>query len=56
MSEIKNEYEQTTRTREWKTFLFITVCLFPILSVLLIGGYGFTVWFLQMFMGPPGHG
>ncbi|WP_019614950.1 trimethylamine N-oxide reductase system protein TorE [Psychromonas ossibalaenae] len=57
MSEIKTESEQTTRAGEWKTFLFITVCLFPILSVMLVGGYGFSVWFLQMFMiGPPGHG
>ncbi|PMH46737.1 trimethylamine N-oxide reductase system protein TorE [Vibrio sp. 10N.286.49.B3] len=43
---------------EWKSFLFITVILFPILSVAFVGGYGFLVWALQVFVwGPPGvHG
>lgn len=42
---------------EWKAFLFISVFLFPILSVVLVGGYGFIIWMLQMFLlGPPGHG
>lgn len=46
-----------TRSNEWKSFIFITVFLFPLISILLVSGYGFTVWFLQMFiMGPPGHG
>ncbi|HGP4927490.1 TPA: trimethylamine N-oxide reductase system protein TorE, partial [Vibrio cholerae O1] len=46
------------RSLEWKSFLFITVVLFPILSVAFVGGYGFIVWMLQMFVfGPPGlHG
>lgn len=57
MSSSNTVSEQTTRTSEWKTFLFLTVCLFPILSVALVSGYGFSLWFLQMFvMGPPGHG
>lgn len=34
-------------------FLFITVVLFPILSVMIVGGYGFAVWIFQMFTGPP---
>jgi nitrate reductase NapE len=51
------ESEEITRSTEWKTFLMLTVFLFPILSIAVIGGYGFSVWFLQMFMmGPPGHG
>ncbi len=42
---------------EWRAFLFIAVVLFPVLSVALIGGYGFVVWMLQVFFfGPPGHG
>ncbi|HBI07822.1 MAG TPA: nitrate reductase [Erwinia persicina] len=28
--------------------------LFPLLSVALVGTYGFAVWFLQMLFGPPG--
>ncbi|MBP2701761.1 trimethylamine N-oxide reductase system protein TorE [Photobacterium lucens] len=42
---------------EWRTFLFIVVLLFPILSVMFVSGYGFIVWALQVFVfGPPGHG
>ncbi|GAM70845.1 periplasmic nitrate reductase component napE [Vibrio sp. JCM 19236] len=43
---------------EWKSFFFIAVVMFPVLSVILVGGYGFIVWMLQVFvLGPPGaHG
>ncbi|MEF1217296.1 trimethylamine N-oxide reductase system protein TorE [Photobacterium damselae] len=52
-----DQKDQSTRGREWKAFLFITVFLFPILSVMVVGGYGFIVWMLQLFVfGPPGHG
>ncbi|GAL03775.1 periplasmic nitrate reductase, NapE protein [Photobacterium aphoticum] len=33
---------------ELKAFLFITIILFPILAVAVVGGYGFFVWFLQV--------
>ena len=54
MSKDKNDTQ--SKSSERKTFFFLTVCLFPALTVALIGAYGFSVWFLQMFiMGPPGH-
>ncbi|WP_373604465.1 trimethylamine N-oxide reductase system protein TorE [Vibrio sp. UCD-FRSSP16_30] len=50
--------EQEKHSLEWKAFLFIAVILFPVLSVMFVGGYGFVVWMLQVFvLGPPGtHG
>ncbi|WP_028021625.1 trimethylamine N-oxide reductase system protein TorE [Enterovibrio calviensis] len=49
--------EPEKQSYEWRAFLFITVFLFPILSVMLIGGYGFAIWMSQVFFfGPPGHG
>lgn len=42
------------KTKEWRIFIFIIVFLFPLLSVALVGGYGFTIWMYQLFMGPPG--
>ena len=45
---------QPTRRRELLMFLFLTVVLFPILSVMIVGGYGFAVWIWQIFNGPPG--
>jgi nitrate reductase NapE len=42
--------------REWRTFLFIIIAMFPILSVAVVGGYGFIIWMSQILLGPPGHG
>ncbi|TVQ88104.1 MAG: nitrate reductase [Chromatiaceae bacterium] len=40
--------------KEWRLFLFIVLLLFPLLSVAVVGTYGFTVWMYQLIMGPPG--
>ncbi|HEF4762031.1 periplasmic nitrate reductase, NapE protein [Pseudomonas baetica] len=48
------EEQKTQRRKETRLFLFLVVCLFPLLSVAIVGGYGFIVWFLQMIYGPPG--
>ena len=42
------------RRKETRLFVFLVVCLFPLLSVFIVGGYGFSVWFFQMLYGPPG--
>ncbi|MDX5373945.1 MAG: periplasmic nitrate reductase, NapE protein [Pseudomonadaceae bacterium] len=44
----------TSKAKETRLFLFLVVCLFPLLSVAIVGGYGFLVWILQIFTGPPG--
>ncbi|MFI8744210.1 periplasmic nitrate reductase, NapE protein [Pseudomonas sp. NPDC077186] len=46
--------EATPKGKETRLFLFLVVCLFPLLSVALVGGYGFFIWFMQMLLGPPG--
>ncbi|NLS13423.1 trimethylamine N-oxide reductase system protein TorE [Vibrio sp. SM6] len=49
--------EKREKSDESLAFITIAVVLFPLLSVILIGGYGFIVWMLQLFVfGPPGHG
>jgi periplasmic nitrate reductase NapE len=42
--------------RRWErgVFLFLTVVLAPVLAVLFVSAWGFTVWIWQMFNGPPG--
>ena len=42
------------KRQEWRLFIFIIVFLFPILSVMVVGGYGFAVWMSQIILGPPG--
>jgi nitrate reductase NapE len=39
---------------ELAVFAFLAIVLAPILSVLIVGGYGFLVWIWQMIHGPPG--
>lgn len=46
--------EETPPRKEWALFIFIVVFLFPMLSVMVVGGFGFMVWMFQLIMGPPG--
>ncbi|MBG4494772.1 periplasmic nitrate reductase, NapE protein [Pseudomonas aeruginosa] len=39
---------------EARLFLFLVICLFPLLSVALVGGFGFCVWMYQLLAAPPG--
>ena len=38
---------------EFFGFLFLTVVLAPIISIAVVGGYGFLTWMYQVFVGPP---
>lgn len=42
------------RRRELLLFLVVTLVVFPLLAVGIVGGYGFGVWIFQMIAGPPG--
>ncbi|MBC6905294.1 nitrate reductase [Saccharophagus sp. K07] len=42
------------KAKEWRLFIFIIVFLFPILSVAVVGGYGFVFWMYQLIAGPRG--
>lgn len=42
--------------RELHTFVFLSVILAPILSITIVGGYGFLIWISQIILGPPGTG
>lgn len=42
-----------SKQEERRVFLFLVVFLAPILSVVLVGGYGFSIWMLQLVFGPP---
>jgi nitrate reductase NapE len=49
-----NDDEKLRQTEEFRTWLFFTVVLAPILAVLIVSGYGFVVWMWQTFVaGPP---
>jgi nitrate reductase NapE len=42
------------RTEEWRTWVFLTVVMAPVLAVAVVSSYGFTVWMYQLLTGPPG--
>jgi nitrate reductase NapE len=44
----------STRQEEFRSFLFFTVVMAPVLAVLIVAGYGFAVWMYQIVAGPPG--
>jgi nitrate reductase NapE len=47
MSEVAKE-----KKKERNAFLFIAVVLFPLLTVAIVGGYGFIIWMSQLLFGP----
>jgi len=49
------DHKPIGKGEETRLFVFLLVFLFPILSVAIVAGYGFIVWFSQLlFFGPPG--
>ncbi|KAA8985206.1 nitrate reductase [Halovibrio salipaludis] len=46
--------EEDRRKHEIGLFLFLIVFLFPLVTFMVVGGYGFGVWMFQELMGPPG--
>lgn len=45
-----------TKAEELRSFLFLTVVVAPALTFLLVAGYGFLVWMIQLVHGPPTGG
>jgi nitrate reductase NapE len=45
--------QQGSKKQELGVFLFLTICLAPILSVVIVGAYGFSIWMYQLIAGPP---
>ncbi len=39
---------------EFLVFLIIVALVWPVLTVGVVGGYGFAVWMYQLVAGPPG--
>ena len=35
-------------------FAVIIACVWPVVAVGVVGGYGFLVWMFQLIAGPPG--
>lgn len=54
MSDPAEVPEEDRRKHEIQLFIFLIVLLFPLLTFMIVGGYGFGVWMFQALVGPPG--
>ena len=52
VSEIEDA--QQRRKEEFRTWLFLSLVMAPVLAVMIVSTYGFVVWFYQLIAGPPG--
>lgn len=43
-----------TKAQELRAFLLLSVVMAPVLAVGIVSGFGFLVWMIQIFAGPPG--
>ncbi len=50
----KTTPEQSRKSAEIRTFLFLAIFLAPALAVAFVGSLGLFIWISQMIMGPPG--
>jgi nitrate reductase NapE len=50
---MNQENADQRKKEEWRTFVFFAVVMAPVLSVVVVTGYGLVVWLYQMFAGPP---
>jgi nitrate reductase NapE len=42
------------KREEFRAWVFLSFVMAPLMSVLIVGGYGFLVWMYQLLAGPPG--
>lgn len=40
-----------TKAQELRAFLFLTVITAPLLAVMVVGGYGFSIWMIELLTG-----
>lgn len=48
-----NGRDTRTRRQDLLVFLLLAVVVWPVLTVGVVGAYGFTVWMSQQLFGPP---
>lgn len=53
LSDMLSDSRPSTRQEELRSFIFLSVVMAPVVAVVVIAAYGFSVWIYQMFAGPP---
>jgi nitrate reductase NapE len=48
--------DRQRKTEEWRTWVFFTLIMAPLVAVFIVSGFGFVVWMWQTFIaGPPSY-
>jgi nitrate reductase NapE len=51
---MQDDNPKLRKTEEFRTWVFFTVVVAPVLAVAIVSGWGFVVWMWQTFVaGPP---
>ena len=50
---MSNPQEQASPAQELGTLFVLIGIIIPLLSIAVVGGYGFTIWMYQLIAGPP---
>jgi nitrate reductase NapE len=50
----KDAAHENGKNHEFWAFILLTVVVAPVMSVVVVGGYGFLIWMYQLLAGPPG--
>jgi nitrate reductase NapE len=51
---MEDNRDSDSKAAELRAFLLLSVVMAPVLAVLVVSGYGFLVWMVQLIAGPPG--
>ena len=51
---INDDMPVSSKSFEGRSIAFLLLILIPIITIGIVGGYGFLVWMLQVIFGPPG--
>jgi len=43
-----------SKAEELRAFLVLSIVMAPVLAGVVVASYGFLVWMVQLFAGPPG--
>lgn len=48
---MKHDEQAPTKDQELRAFLALTVVAAPVLAVMVVVGYGFVIWMIQLLTG-----
>jgi len=51
---VQETRQEFSKKQELRSFVFLAIVMAPVLAVIIVGGYGFLVWMVQLVAGPPG--